>query len=362
MSHHESTTRKRELERLKSLLSMQILQTPIEQRYEQITELLRTMFDVPVSALSFVDRHRQWFKSIQGLKVEQTLRSIAFCQRTVSLNRVTVIPDARFDEHFGSSELVTGDPGIVFYAGAPVHAPDGQPVASLCIIGFEPRSLDEREISLLRQMAQLTEMLLHTPRASRTENSLLEHIGESWRSVMIDPLTRVWNAEGIKMLIQESVDQAEDQRERVGIAMLQLTGLDEYRKRFGHPSCDELIIRFTRAALKSMKAFDSIGRLRGGEFGVLMNRVCSRDDLYDRSVMLQMIADDLTHTHCDPPLRIGARLASVLVHPNHTTSAAQAMEQVECMLAGVTGTGDSLPLIAESDIVPGSFTRHHDAA
>lgn len=76
---------------------MQILQTPIEQRYEQITELLCTMFDVPVSALSFVDRHRQWFKSIQGLKVEQTLRSIAFCQRTVSLDRVTVVPDARFD-------------------------------------------------------------------------------------------------------------------------------------------------------------------------------------------------------------------------------------------------------------------------
>lgn len=341
---------------------MQILQTPIEQRYEQITELLCTMFNVPVSALSFVDRHRQWFKSIQGLKVEQTLRSIAFCQRTVSLDRVTVVPDARFDEQFGSSELVTGDPGIVFYAGAPVHAPDGQPVASLCIIGFEPRSLDEREVTLLRQMAQLTEMLLHTPRASRTEESLLAHIGESWRSVMIDPLTRVWNAEGIKMLIQESVDQAEDQRERVGIAMLELTGLDSYRQRFGHPGCDDLIVRFTRAALKSMKAFDSIGRLRGGEFGILMNRVCSRDDLYDRSVMLQMIADELAPTHDDPSLRIGARIASVLVHPNHTTSAAQAMEQVECMLASTPGLGGSLPLMAESDIVPGAFIRHQDAA
>ena len=103
----------KERERLDSLYNLQILETPIEQRFELITGLLCTIFDVPVSAISFVDLHRQWFKSIQGLAIEQTDRCVSFCQYTILGDDVMVIPDARFDDRFGNTPLVTGDPGIV---------------------------------------------------------------------------------------------------------------------------------------------------------------------------------------------------------------------------------------------------------
>ncbi|MFG0314059.1 MAG: GAF domain-containing protein [Phycisphaerales bacterium] len=363
MGSNDSHTPHPEHDRIRALHDMQILETPIEQRFEQITELLQSVFQVPISALSFVDRHRQWFKSIQGLRVEQTLRSVAFCQHTVKLNRTMVIPDARFDDVFGNNELVTGDPGIVFYAGTPVHAPDGSAIASLCVIGFEPRSLDRREIQILEQMAALTEIMLQSPRVSETEDTLLHHVGESWRTTMIDPLTRVWNADGIKTVIQESVNQSKQKGQRVGVAMFELAGLDEYAREHGLPACDELLFRFTRRALKAMKPSDSIGRLRAGEFAMVLSNIADKDDLYDRTAILQMVADDLTPS-CDTlPASLCGRIAGVLLHPQHQVGAAQAMEYVEEILSHRHAQGSAIPLIGEStDSINAPFEKHQPAA
>lgn len=363
MSRNVSRTSHPEQDRIRALHDMQILETPIEQRFEQITELLQSVFQVPISALSFVDRHRQWFKSIQGLRVEQTLRGVAFCQHTVGLDRTMVIPDARFDDVFGNNELVTGDPGIVFYAGTPVHAPDGSAIASLCVIGFEPRSLDQREIQILEQMAALTEIMLQSPRVSKTEDTLLQHVGESWRTTMIDPLTRIWNAEGIKTVIQETVNQAKQKGQRVGVAMFELTGLEWYARQHGLPAGDELLVNYTRRALKAMKPSDSIGRLREGEFALLLSNITNKDDLYDRTAIFQMIADDLAPAAQDRSERLCARIAGVMLHPQHPAGSAQAMEHVEEILALKHCHDSGVPVIHEScDSMSEPFERTQEAA
>lgn len=362
MGRREQNAQHNEQQRIRALHALQILETPIEQRFEHITELLCTIFGVPVSALSFVDRHRQWFKSIQGLRVEQTMRSIAFCHRTVSTDRTTIVPDARLDPRFADNELVTGAPGVVFYAGVPVHAQDGSPVASLCLIDFEARTLDERQMLVLEQMAMLVESMLHTPRASVVEDSVLQHLGESWRTTMIDPLTRVWNAEGILTLIEESVPLAKRDGRRIGIAMMQLTGLDWYRAAHGNPAGDELLTRFARDVLRVLKPHDSIGRLRDGEFGIVLDKVESREELQDRAAILQMIADGLNSSMQLPDPRFAARVACALIHPEHQTTASQAMDLVEGTLTLASSDAADMPVVHESADTPAGFASQSSAA
>ena len=58
--------------RLKALRALQVLDTPIEERFERITRAARQMLRMPIAALSLVDESRQWFKSVQGLEATET--------------------------------------------------------------------------------------------------------------------------------------------------------------------------------------------------------------------------------------------------------------------------------------------------
>jgi len=325
----------KEQDRLVALHELQLLETPIEQRFEHVTMLLKAIFNVPVSALSLIDLHRQWFKSIQGLRVEQTRRCVSFCQHTILGNDVLVIPDARFDDRFGNNPLVTDDPGIVFYAGVPVRTPEGLPVASLCLIGFEPRSLDQHEIEILKQFGRLVESLILTPRANTIEDSIINQIGESWRSSMIDPLTRLWNAEGVQTLIRETIIHAKRSGDQVAVAMLSLEGLDAYKEVHGIPAYERLIQEFSQKATTQLVAFDSIGHLRDGDFGIMMTRVASAEDALKRLAKIRDIARSFSVADDHGKLPIDASIACIVHEPGSPTQSPQIIEYAEDLITQI---------------------------
>jgi len=73
-----------EPDRLKSLRGLGLLDTAAEERFDRITRLAKALFDVPIALISLVDADRQWFKSRQGLDVEQTARGISFCGHAIA--------------------------------------------------------------------------------------------------------------------------------------------------------------------------------------------------------------------------------------------------------------------------------------
>src|SRR5277367_6063100 len=98
-----------ERQRLATLRSLKILDTPAEERFERITRLARRLFDVPIASVSLIDADRQWFKSIQGLDSCESPRSISFCGHTILKEEPLVVPDACADERFRDNPLVTVD-------------------------------------------------------------------------------------------------------------------------------------------------------------------------------------------------------------------------------------------------------------
>lgn len=149
-----------ESRRLAALRSLNVLDTPAEARFDRITRAAQQHFQVSIALVSLVDEERQWFKSRQGLEAIETPRDISFCGHAILSDDIFYIPNALKDPRFADNPLVTGPPNIRFYAGAPLHAPDGKRVGTLCIIDDKPREFSAEELAVLRDLADEVEQEL----------------------------------------------------------------------------------------------------------------------------------------------------------------------------------------------------------
>lgn len=146
-----------EEERLAALAELNLLDTEAEPVFDRITAKLARVFEVPIALISLIDRDRQFFKSQTGLpatlaKARQTARNVSVCGHVVAKNQVMVIEDLARDRRFANNPLLK-EHGVRFYAGAPLLAPNGQPIGSLCLMDMKPRQITEREKRLLQEYA-----------------------------------------------------------------------------------------------------------------------------------------------------------------------------------------------------------------
>jgi len=156
-----------EPQRLAALYALKILDTPPEERFDRITRLARHLFNVPITAITFIDTNREWQKSCHS-PPPQIPRAISFCAHAILDRATLIIADALLDERFADNPLVVGEPKIRFYSGHPLTAPDGSRVGTLCLIDHQPRRLSEPELALLTDMAAMVESELNLLSKSTT--------------------------------------------------------------------------------------------------------------------------------------------------------------------------------------------------
>jgi GAF domain-containing protein len=133
----------------------QILDTLEEQAYDDLTRMAASVCGVPVALITLLDHDRQWFKSRVGVQATETPREVAFCEHAIRQpGDVMIVNDAMQDERFAANPLVTGDPNIRFYAGAPLVSAGGQALGTLCVIDTQPRELDASQVETLQFLAK----------------------------------------------------------------------------------------------------------------------------------------------------------------------------------------------------------------
>ncbi|QHI97100.1 EAL domain-containing protein [Xylophilus rhododendri] len=144
-----------EEERIQALRSLDLLYTAPTEAFDRITRLAAAVFQVPIALITLLDTERQWFKSRVGLSVPDTCREDAFCNYTIASPQVMVVRDAAQDPRFLNNPLVTGYPGICFYAGAPLVLANGHSLGSLCLIDHRPREFDAAQEQMLLDLAAM---------------------------------------------------------------------------------------------------------------------------------------------------------------------------------------------------------------
>lgn len=149
-----------ERERLNALESYSVMDSLNEKEYDSITQLAAYICETPIALVSLIDQDRQWFKSKVGLDASETPRDISFCQYTIMNDELFEVSNALDNETFANNPLVTGNPNIRFYAGAPLKDGNGYNLGSLCVIDTKSKTLSQEQRKALRILGDQVVVLL----------------------------------------------------------------------------------------------------------------------------------------------------------------------------------------------------------
>jgi GAF domain-containing protein len=174
---------KNEKKRLEVLWQYEVLDSVPERVFDDLTELASSICEAPVALITLVDDKRQWFKSKKGVSLSETSRDISLCGHAILQRQLFVVPDATKDARFADNPLVTSDPKIRFYAGAPLITPDGHALGTLCVLDTVPRTLrpeQKRGLEILSQhvmtQLELRRRSLELARATAERESILRDL------------------------------------------------------------------------------------------------------------------------------------------------------------------------------------------
>ncbi len=274
--------------RLAELASLRIpFEDPL-QELQALCEVAARIAGTPVALVSLVLEDEQRFAANIGLEgVTGTPRSVAFCAHAIMGDDLLVVTDANRDERFASNPLVTGEPGIRAYAGAPLNTDADLRVGTLCVIDFEPRPFTPEQIADLEKLGHAAAGILNAHRAKLDLAGELAKAKE--REVQLrhaarhDGLTGLLNA---KTFREAAADAIARSYEAVPMALV-LVDVDHFKTvndRYGHALGDAYLRGFA-AALRDNSPDDAlIGRLGGDEFAVLLTGFGQHDHTTDEII------------------------------------------------------------------------------
>jgi diguanylate cyclase (GGDEF)-like protein len=242
-----------EAQRLATLRSIDVLDTDPEERFDRLTRLAKRVFDVPIALVSLVDENRQWFKSRIGLDACETRRDISICGHAILGDGPLIVEDTWQDDRFADNPMVTDEPGIRFYAGMPLRYLNGARLGTLCIIDRKPRSLDDEDLAMLRDLADMAE----------SELSAI-HLAS------VDELTGIPNRRGFVVMAQHCIRLCARQGLPVSLVYFDLDKFKTINDRFGHDEGDQALIAFADLMRKTFRESDNYARIGGDEFVALL--------------------------------------------------------------------------------------------
>ncbi|MBW4541614.1 MAG: GAF domain-containing protein [Myxacorys chilensis ATA2-1-KO14] len=206
--------------RLKALRRYQILDTLPEAAFDRITALAARLFDMPIALVSLIDESRAWFKSCYGFDLREVQRDATICSFAVLSNDVLVIPDTRQDDRLTCNPFVLNEPGLRFYAGAPLLTQDGYILGTLCLLDTKPRpalTTDQQAtlVDLAAMVVDELELRLTARKISQIDAALLEMTqgvaavtGEAFFYALVQHFTKVLGVDYayIGLLAEENLE------------------------------------------------------------------------------------------------------------------------------------------------------------
>lgn len=195
-----------EAARLKTLQGLGLLDTPEEPAFDLAVQMARALTGAQMAVVSLIDSDRQWFKARRGLDLPGTSRSVAFCGYTILQDDVLWVEDARLDTRFCDNPLVTGEPGIRFYAGAPIRVGQHN-IGTLCVFDPEPRAVNPEVARVLGEAAATLSRHIVMRSETLASQALLSHTTDAGIVVDQEGVITLW-AGGAEAMFGWSAEEA----------------------------------------------------------------------------------------------------------------------------------------------------------
>lgn len=326
-------------QRLSSLLRMKILDTPAEERFDRLTRLARRLLRAPFSMLTLLDQERQWFKSAQGTTLEESPRAISFCAFTILGEQPLVVGDASSDPRFFDNPVVTGEPGVRFYAGIPIHNEEGYAVGTLCVLDTKPRELDQDDLHALRDLAACAQTELQVLKLTASEQELLQEMDEVRRRASVDALTRCWNHQAIFQIL----DKERARGGQISIILFNIEDIRSINDYWGQGVGDNVLREAADRLRQGLKPDDVLGRLSGTRFLVVTRSPLSHIEAYAASIVQSVAGYDVVVEGRALQIKCSAGVAPLRgnLDPNQAL-----LERAEKAERGIRGRAGSMVALA----------------
>lgn len=239
-------------QQLQALQCINILGAVSEERFDRYTRLATRLFGVQVALVTVVDHDRFWFKSSQGLDATEAAIKGSFCGEALLSDVPLVINDALLDPRFASHPMVTGAPGVRFYAGQALHGPNGLRVGTLCILDSRPRQFPPSDRFMLANLASSVD---------REINQLAQGT--------TDRVTGLSNRKGFEEIAGHLLAHC---RRLALPATLALVDIDQFmrtREAIGQQAADSLLREFSRMLHAQFRDADVVARIGGDALCIL---------------------------------------------------------------------------------------------
>lgn len=239
--------------RLSALEKYDVLDTPSEEAFDRITRLAARVFDVPMSTITFLDGHRQWFKSRLGVEACETEKSPAFCRIAVELGDPLVVADTLADPRFKDNPFVLGPPYLRFYAGTQLRAANGVAVGTLCAMDTRPRKFGADDVRTLSDLAAIVmdELELRT-------------------IAMRDSLTGAFSRRAFRQEASRALALAKRHKHPLSAIVFDLDHFKAINDENGHAMGDLVLKACLEVCRDELRNSDLVGRIGGEEFAIVL--------------------------------------------------------------------------------------------
>ncbi|MGZ3776332.1 MAG: GAF domain-containing protein [Mucilaginibacter sp.] len=140
--------------RLMAVERFKTLDLESDEEFQELVQVASNVCETPIALLTLIDKDTQWLKVRMGTDITELPRKISFCTHTILDDNLLIVPDATKDARFADNPIVTGDPGVRFYAGAPLVTSEGHKIGGLCVIDTKPGNLTPHQQMILKMLAK----------------------------------------------------------------------------------------------------------------------------------------------------------------------------------------------------------------
>ncbi|MBT9432908.1 GGDEF and EAL domain-containing protein [Candidatus Sodalis endolongispinus] len=228
--------------------------------FNLITALTCKILAAPTSLITFVGQEKQVIYAKHNFPLDETPREDSFCRFVVDAQQTQVVNDARQDARFSQNPLVQGFPNIRFYAGTPLVTKNNIAIGSLCIIDYQPRTLNHHERERLEALGAMVTAFMQ----------------ETHRLGLIDPVTLLPN----RQRLYDELAELDERVPRYGLALVETTEivrLYDTAKAFGIAMVEAHILAVAQRMREALGARYRLYSVAFGRFSILYDEKDTAD-------------------------------------------------------------------------------------